>query len=472
VKEEDLCYLPATELALAIRRKEISPVESVSTILERIRRLEPKLNAMSHVLADSALARARAAEAAIMRGEVLGPLHGVTVSIKDSSGMVGVSEEMGSYICKGSIGTQDAIHVARLIAAGAIPLGKTTVSEVTWSGLSRNPLTGVTHNPWKRGFNAGASSAGAAVAAAAGYGPLHDGSDGMGSIRIPAHFCGVVGLKPTYGRVPHSPVSYTDSMTHIGSMTRTVADAALMLQVIAGPHYLDHTCIGSSPPDYPAGLYAPLGARRRIAFSHNLGHARVDADVAGIVEAAVSAIQRDLKLEIELASPRAPEDIAELAKLFLSVHMSTDAPSLPMHESSMEAALVSCIRDGLKFSALDFLNARIRKHRYVAEIQTFFESHDFLLTPSVSVAAFPIDRIQPEHWPQHPWDYLMWTPFSYPFNFSGNPAISIPCGFTAAGLPVGLQIVGRRFDEMGVLQLAAAFEKIRPWASRRPVVET
>jgi aspartyl-tRNA(Asn)/glutamyl-tRNA(Gln) amidotransferase subunit A len=471
VTEEELCYLPATELALAIRRKHISPVESVTAILDRVRRLEPRLNAMSNLLADSALARAAAAEAAAMRGETLGPLHGVTVSIKDSSGMLGVSEEMGSHLCKGHVGTQDSIHVARLIAAGAIPLGKTTVSELTWSGLSRNPLTGITHNPWKHGFNAGASSAGAGVAAAAGYGPLHDGSDGMGSIRMPAHFCGVVGFKPTYGRVPHSPVSYTDSMSHIGPMTRTVADAALMLQVIAGPHYLDHTCIGSAPPDYLAGLIIPLD-RPRIAFSSNLGYARVDAEVAGIVESAVGAIQGDLQLPIELASPKPPADIADLAKLFLSAHMSTDAPSLPAYESVMEPALVSCIRDGLRITALDYMNARIQKHRYVADIHTFFESYDFLLTPSVSVAAFPVDRIQPEHWPQHPWDYLMWTPFSYPFNFSGNPAISVPCGFTAAGLPVGLQIVGRRFEELGVLKLAAAFERIRPWARRRPLIET
>jgi aspartyl-tRNA(Asn)/glutamyl-tRNA(Gln) amidotransferase subunit A len=471
MNSDDLCFLPATELTRLYGRRQLSPVEVVDAVLRRIARLEPALNAMTRVLEPSARRQAATTQDALANGTAAGLLCGVPVTIKDTSLLKDVPAEFGSHVMRGSVPDKDAVHVARLQAAGAIVIGKTTVSEQGWGGISRNPLTGVTHNPWRRGYNAGASSAGAGVAAAAGYGPLHDASDGMGSIRMPAHFCGVFGLKPTYGRIAQVPLWNTDLMGVSGPITRTVADAALMLRVMAGPHYLDHTCSELGPADYSTRLYEPLG-RVRIAYSADLGHARVDAAVADIVAAAVRKFKSELGLAIEPVKISWRGDAPALARLFLASHMCTDEPSLKEFESRMDPALVACIREGASYRAKDYLDARQAKYEYVADMLEFFNDYDYLITPSVSVPAFPVELVQPADWPQHPWDYLMWAQFSYPFNFSGQPAASVPCGFTEDGLPVGMQIAGRRFDDLGVLKLCAAFEKIQPWEHRRPKIAT
>src|SRR5437764_3267460 len=266
----DLCFTPATKLAGAIRAKELSAVEITSTVLDRIAALEPKLNAFAHLAAEEAMDAAAKADSALASGTALGPLHGIPVTIKDLEPVRGMPIEGGTYLRKGDVAPADNVVVSRLRNAGAIILGKTTTPEFGWKGVSQSPLTGVTHNPWKLGMNAGASSSGAGVGAAAGYGPLHQGSDGAGSIRMPAHFCGVFGLKPTYGRVPNWPLSNTDYTSHNGPLTRTVADAALMLQVMAGPHPWDHTTCEAQPPDYATMLSTSLRGNR-IAFSPDLG---------------------------------------------------------------------------------------------------------------------------------------------------------------------------------------------------------
>jgi aspartyl-tRNA(Asn)/glutamyl-tRNA(Gln) amidotransferase subunit A len=249
MNETDLCFTPATELAHAVRTKQLSAVEITTAVLNRVRRLEPKLNAFAYLATEEAMAAARAADQALAKGAPLGPLHGVPVTIKDHEAVRGMQTEYGTYLRKGEKAQADSAMVARLRGAGAIILGKTTTPEFGWMGVSNSPLTGVTHNPWKHGMNAGASSAGAGVGAAAGYGPLHQGSDGAGSIRMPAHFSGVFGLKPTYGRVPQTPVAASDQTVHLGPLTRTVADAALMLRTMAGPHADDHTSLEGPPAD-------------------------------------------------------------------------------------------------------------------------------------------------------------------------------------------------------------------------------
>ncbi|MGH7153278.1 MAG: amidase, partial [Acetobacteraceae bacterium] len=236
---EQLAFTPAVRLAELIRTKAVSPVEVMRTLLDRISALEPRVNAFAWLAADQAMDAARRAEAALVSGERIGSLHGVPVTIKDLANTKDMPTQMGSLIFKGNQPTEDAPIVSRLRDQGAIILGKTTSSEFGWTGVSHSPLTGITHNPWKHGYNAGASSAGAGAAAAAGFGPLHQGSDGAGSIRMPAHFCGVFGLKPTFGRIPYYPVGVGDYTSHIGPLTRTVADSALMVGVMAGPHSLD-----------------------------------------------------------------------------------------------------------------------------------------------------------------------------------------------------------------------------------------
>lgn len=470
MNETDLCFTPATDLAAAVRTRKLSAVEITTAVLDRIGRLEPRLNAFAYLAADEAMEAARSADRALDSGQPIGPLHGVPVTIKDHEAVRGMQLEYGTHLRRGEAATADGAMVERLRKAGAIILGKTTTPEFGWMGVSNSPLTGITHNPWKQGFNAGASSAGAGVGAAAGYGPLHQGSDGAGSIRMPAHFSGVYGLKPTYGRVPQSPVTGSDYTVHLGPLTRTVADAALMLRTMAGPHPDDHTSLEAPPADYPGHLGEHPRAPR-IAYSPDLGHARVDPEVADLVAAAVRAFEADLGWRVEpVKTPWGPKG-PELARFFWPAHFQRHADRLPEFRDRMDPGFVACIEAGAGITMADYQKARLLKYAYCAEIGHFFENWDFLLTPAVSVAAFPADRLQPAHWPQHPWDWLSWAEFSYPFNLSHNPAASIPCGFTKDGLPVGLQIVGRRFDDLGVLQMSAAFEVVRPWAAKRPPID-
>ncbi len=466
--QEELGFTPATRLAELIRTKQLSPVEAVGGILARIAALEPQVNAFAHLAPDRAMDAARAAEAALLGGGPIGPLHGVPVTIKDLAITKDMPTQFGSRMMEGNRPAEDTPVVTRLEAAGAIVLGKTTTSEYGWTGVSRSPLTGITHNPWKHGYNAGASSAGAGAAAAAGFGPLHQGSDGAGSIRMPSHFCGIFGLKPSFGRLPAYPVSAGDYTSHYGPMTRTVADAALFMAVTAGPHPLDHTTLEAGPADYQGRLHEGVRGKR-IAYSPDLGHARVDPEVAALVAAAARRFTELGATVEEVKVPWGPLG-PELARLFWPAHLTRLVSRLPEWESRMDPGLVACIRYGQEVSIETYQIARERKHAYIAAIHRWFEDWDLLLTPAVSVAAFPAERLIPAHWPQHDWDWLQWAEFSYPFNMSWNPAASVPCGFTPEGLPVGLQVVGKRFDDLSVLQAAAAFEQAQPWADRRPAL--
>jgi aspartyl-tRNA(Asn)/glutamyl-tRNA(Gln) amidotransferase subunit A len=468
--EEDLGFLPATELAPMIRQKKISPVEVVDGILRRIERVEPKVNAFSYLAGDRARDLARKAEQALMSGGPIGPLHGLTVTIKDLSWTKDMPVQSGSFSQKGNRVAEDSPMVERLQNAGAINLGKTTTSEFGWSGVSNCPLTGITHNPWKHGYNAGASSAGAGAAAAAGYGALHQGSDGAGSIRMPSHFCGIYGLKPSFGRVPYYPVPTGDFTSHIGPMTRTVADAALMMSVMSGPHPLDHTTLEAWPADFCGRLEDGIKGKK-LGFSMDLGHARVDPEVAHLVRKAAEDFAKAAGCDLVDVNPAWGPTGRSLILDFWSAHMSRLAVHFPEFESRMDPHLVACIKSGSKMMVTEYQALRARKYAYVSQIHDWFSREvDFLITPSVSVASFPASRIIPEHWPQHDWDWIQWAEFSYPFNMSHNPAASIPCGFTKDGLPVGLQIVGHRFDDLGVLQASRAFERALPWADKRPAL--
>jgi len=451
-----------------IRRKTISPTEAMRAILERIEAVDPKVNAFAYLAADRAMEQARAAEAKLLTGQKIGRLHGVPVTIKDLAITKDMPTQFGSHTMEGNQPTEDAPVVTRLQDEGAIVIGKTTTPEFGWKGVSNSPLTGITHNPWKHGYNAGASSAGAGAAAAAGFGPLHQGSDGAGSIRMPAHFCGVFGLKPSYGRVPNYPAGGGDYTSHYGPMTRTVADSALMLEVMAGPCPLDHTTLEAGPAPYLARLNEGIKGKR-VAFSPDMGHARVDPEVAALVRKAAERFTELGASVEEVKLPWAAEG-PELIRYFWSAHTARFAAKLPQWEAKMDPGLVACIKDGARVDITDYVLTRERKMAYIANIHRWFEGWDFLLTPAVSVAAFPADKLMPDHWPQHAWDWVSWAEFSYPFNFSWNPAASTPCGFTPDGLPVGLQIVGKRFDDLGVLQAAAAYEAIAPWADKRPAL--
>jgi aspartyl-tRNA(Asn)/glutamyl-tRNA(Gln) amidotransferase subunit A len=465
----DLAFTPATELAALIAARKLSPVELTRAVLERIERLNPVVNAFCTLTPDVALAAAREAEQALMRGEARGPLHGIPFSIKDLHLTKGIRTMSGSFIFADRVPDVDPPVVRRLQQAGGVMLGKTTTPEFGWKGLGDSPVTGITRNPWNTAMTTGGSSAGAGAATAAGLGPIHQGSDGAGSIRIPSGFCGIYGLKPSFGRVPMWPVSNNDYASHMGPMTRTVADAALMLSVMAGPDEWDRTSLEARPDDYVGQLHAGIKGLR-IAFSPDLGGFPVDAEVAAPVREAVRAFEQ-LGGVVEEIKPGFA-DSHDLIRCLWSAHEAGNyAQYLRQWGERMDPGLVACIEDGLQYSMVEYVEARGQKLAYWDTVRPLFEKFDLLLTPTLSVAAFPVGRLNPEHWPQHAWDWIRWASFSYPFNFTGQPAASVPAGFTPAGLPVGLQIVGRRFADLTVLQASAAFEAARPWAQRRPALD-
>ena len=465
----DLAFTPATELAALIRARKLSPVELTRVVLDRIERLNPIVNAFCTITPDVALAAAREAEQAVMRGELRGPLHGVPFSIKDLHYTKGIRTMSGSFVFEHRVPDVDPPVVRRLKEAGGVLLGKTTTPEFGWKGLGDCPVTGITRNPWNTGMTTGGSSAGAGAAAAAGLGPIHQGSDGAGSIRIPSGFCGIFGLKPSYGRVPMWPISNNDYASHMGPMTRTVADAALMLSIMAGPDDWDRTSLEAPPEDYVGKLDAGITGLR-VAFSPDLGGITVDAEVAALIRDAVRAFD-ELGCVVEEVKPGFA-DSHDLIRCLWSAHEAGNyAQYLREWRDRMDPGLVACIEDGLQYSMVEYVEARGQKLAYWDTVRPLFEKFDLLLTPTLSVAAFPVGRLNPEHWPQHAWDWIGWASFSYPFNFTGQPAASVPAGFTPAGLPVGLQIVGRRFADLTVLQAAAAFEAARPWARRHPSLD-
>jgi aspartyl-tRNA(Asn)/glutamyl-tRNA(Gln) amidotransferase subunit A len=465
----DLGYTPATELVPRIRSKALSPVELTRAVLERIEKVNPKINAFCTVTAEAALAAARAAEDAVMKGARLGPLHGVPVSIKDLALVKGVPAKFGSFVFEKRIGEVDAPYVRRLKEAGAIVLGKTTTPEFGWKALGDSPLTGITRNPWNLGMTSGGSSAGAGAATAAGLGPLHQGSDGAGSIRVPSAFCGIYGLKPTFGRVPMWPISNTDSASHTGPMTRTVADAALMLSVMAGPDDWDRQSLDAPPADYVARLRGGIKGLR-VGWSLDLGGLRVDPEVGQVAKRAADAFA-ELGCAVEDVKVSFP-DTREMIHLMWNAHYAGNYGSfLEQFRSRMDPGLVAALEDGRRYTAEAYVEMRGRKNGYCDAVRTLFDTYDLLLTPTVSVAAFEVGRLNPAHFPQHAWDWFPWAGFSYPFNFTGQPAATVPAGFTPSGMPVGLQIVGRRLADLQVLQASAAFEQARPWAQKRPAVE-
>ena len=464
----DLAWTPATTLHGLIRGKQLSPVELTRAVLDRIERLNPTINAFCALTIHRATEAARHAEEAVMRRESLGPLHGIPVSIKDLAMVAGAPFMGGSHIFAERTAEVDAPFVRRLRAAGAIVLGKTTTPEFGWKALGDSPLTGITRNPWSPEHTSGGSSAGAAAAAAAGLGPLHHGSDGAGSIRIPAAFCGIFGLKPSYGRVPQWPVSHNDSTPHHGPMTRTVADAALRLSVMAGPDEWDRTSLEGAPADYVGQLGAGVRGRR-IGWSPTWGGLRVDPEVAALAQAATRAFEEQGAIVEEVKA-----DIPDTHALICGMWAAHEAGIYGMHVAKwrdrMDLGLVACIEDGDRLTVRDYVRLRGEKMAYWDALRPIFERYDLVLMPSVSVTALPVGKLNPDGWPQHAWDWLPWGSFSYPFNFTGQPAATVPCGFSKAGLPVGLQIVGRRFADLTVLQAAAAFEAARPWAQHKPTL--
>jgi aspartyl-tRNA(Asn)/glutamyl-tRNA(Gln) amidotransferase subunit A len=462
---QDITRLSATELLGLYRRRELSPVETTRAVLTGIEALNPAINAFCLVRGEEALAAARASERRWAAGEPAGLLDGVPASVKD------LLLTRGWPTLRGSLTTDvigpwnvDAPAVARLREHGAVLLGKTTTPEWGWKAVTDSPLTGVTRNPWDLGRTPGGSSGGAAAAVASGLGPLALGTDGAGSIRIPASFCGIVGLKPTQGRVPVYPPSAFGTLSHVGPMARTVADAALLLDVIAAPDSRDSLALDRRAP---AGreLAAARVSGLRVAYSPALGYAAVDPEVAVAVEAAVAALE-SCGARITVADPGFATPIATLSVLwYAGAAMIVDGVPAERRQL-LDPGLAEAAAEGRRYSALDYVRALRERAELGVAMGAFHETYDLLVTPTEPIAAFAAGAEVPEgsadpRWPS-------WTPFTYPFNLSHQPAATVPCGFSAAGLPIGLQIVGARHADSLVLSACAAIEAVLPWRDRWP----
>jgi aspartyl-tRNA(Asn)/glutamyl-tRNA(Gln) amidotransferase subunit A len=455
----ELCALTASELVDAYRRRTLSPVEVTAAVLERIEALNPVLNAFNLVDAEGAISQARASEARWMSGAPKGLLDGVPVSVKDLVLTKGWPTLRGSKTidAKGPW-NDDAPATARLREHGAVLLGKTTTPEFGWKGVTDSPLTGITRNPWNEAKTPGGSSGGAAAAVASGMGPLAVGTDGGGSIRIPCGFTGLFGIKCSFGRVPAWPLSPFGTVAHVGPMTRSVADAALMLNVLALPDARDWHALPHEPRDWRTGLEHGV-AGLRIAYSPDLGYAKVDPEVAAIVRDAVRVFE-DLGAKVEEKNPGF-EDPAPVFTTHWFAGAAFLLKGIPKDKHALiDPGLREVAAQGEKITAQQLLDAQLKRGALGTHMNLFHRDYDLLLTPTLSIAAFDAGKEVADQMLQHRW--TEWTPFSFPFNLTQQPAASIPCGLTKAGLPVGLHLVGPRYADALVLRAARAFESARP----------
>jgi aspartyl-tRNA(Asn)/glutamyl-tRNA(Gln) amidotransferase subunit A len=461
---DELCFTSAVDLIELYQSRSVSPVEVTEAILDRIDRLNPSLNAYITVTPDLAVAKARAAERAYF-DESAGALAGVPISIKDLMLTKGIKTTRGSLLYADWVPDEDAPFVERILAAGAVMLGKTNTPEFGWKGESSNRVFGTTHNPWKHGRTAGGSSGGGAAAVAAGLGPLAQGSDGAGSIRIPCGFCGLFGLKPSYGLVPSYPASSVGDLSHVGPMTRTVADAALLMNVTAGADPRDRHS-WSSGIDYRAALGGDVSGLR-IGWSPDLGYATVTPEVRRLTEAAARRFE-ELGCSVEEANPNLgdPWDIIDV--IWTSGQAGTIGGRFDEVKDQLDPGLRVVVEAGRRRTAVDYSTAMIRRNEYAEKIREFTSRYDLFLTPTLPITAFRAGDDQPGLIERVPTTYLSWTSFTYPFNMTGQPAATVPYGFDGEDLPIGLQIVGRFHDDAAVLRAAAAFERIAPWQHHRP----
>lgn len=468
MRDEDLCFTPALELAALVRSGSISALEITDCFLDRIDRINPAINAYVTVAAETARAAAHEADALRGRGEATGPLHGVPVSIKDLIHTAGVRTTGGSMIYRDFVPGEDSIAVKRLKAAGAVMIGKTNTPEFGFKSTTENEICGDTRNPWDLNKTAGGSSGGAGAATAAGLAPLSIGTDAGGSIRTPSSFCGIFGLKPTFGRVPSAPAfGGGQSISHSGPMTRTVADAAALMDVIAQPHESDRRSVPAPAVAFTAALTQEPRALR-VGWSSDLGYAPVDPQVAAVTHAALAAFD-DLDWDVDEADP----GFADPAEIFNTIIRAENYVAakdlLDTHAEELDPGMREFTANGAAIPAFEYLHANRLRDELCAKLAQYFEHHDLLVTPTLAVPPFDIGT-RPAHIAGRSIHGMSWVAFTYPFNLTGNPAANVPCGFSADGLPLGLQVIGPRFADALVLQACAAFERARPWGSQRPPV--
>jgi aspartyl-tRNA(Asn)/glutamyl-tRNA(Gln) amidotransferase subunit A len=469
---DELCYWTIGELATKLRAKQLSPVEVTRAQLDRIEQLDPTLNAYLTVLSEQAMQEAHTAELEIVRGHYRGPLHGVPVAIKDLFEMQGVRTTAGSIILKDYVSTRDATVLARLRQHGAVVLGKLNMHEFAYGGTGVNPHYGTPKNPWVLDRVPGGSSSGSGVAVAAGlaYGAL--GTDTGGSVRIPASLCNIVGLKPTYGRCSRAgiiPLAW--SLDHPGPMVRSVADAALMLNVIAGHDPRDPATTLRAVPDYTHGLTNDLRGVR-IGIPRLVLWEDLDPEVETVMNAAVQQLMR---LGGRLGARVEEVTLPHMRHAVLASSIIMGAEGAAYHHERLRTVADQYgedvrlrLKQGALLPAAAYIKAQRVREAIRRELDAIFARVDVLLTPTLPIATPTIERCTVKSGTPLPPELLQLPRLTRPFNLTGHPAISAPCGFTQSGMPVGMQIVGRAFDEAMVLRVAHAHEQAAPWHRQHP----
>src|SRR5947209_6078261 len=471
----DLAFTPAAELAGMIARRQVSPVDIVERVLGQIDKSGSSLNAFITVCAEEARAAAREAEAAIMRGAAFGPLHGVPFAVKDLVNTACVRTTFGSVALADNVPAADSPAVARLKAAGAILVGKTTTPEFGHKCFTEAPLFGRTANPWNLARTPGGSSGGAAAAVAAGLAPIGIGTDGGGSSRIPAACCGVVGFKQTLGLVPHdlTPDGF-GNQSHITPLSRTVMDSALMLQAMAGPDRCDPHSLGLAVPDFVAAA-RPDGDLKgvRIAWRPLLGNTQLCREVRDACEQAL-AVFAGLGAIVEPVDDNFTGTEPIWLILTQSFWNARFRRYVAQFGNRMSETLLRQMDNGAGHTAVELQEAMFERTRVFREIQGWFERYDIVATPTLSRTALAIDHdfFAPIEIDGQVADTVRkaWYPYTLPFNLSGNPAVTLPCGFGADGLPIGIQLVGPHLGDAKLMRAAAWFEQTCPWAAERPQV--
>ena len=461
----DLNWLSAAKISKLYRKRKANPVEVAEACFAQIERHDAAINAMCRVDREGAMASARQSAERWQNGEPLSPIDGVPTLIKDLLLVKGWPTLRGSKtVDPDQPWEQDAPSVARLKEAGAVLLGATTTPEFGWKGVTDSPLTGITRNPWNLEKTPGGSSGGSSAAIAAGYAPLSLGTDGGGSIRIPAGFSGIFGHKPSFGRVPAYPLSPFGTVAHVGPMTRTVEDAALMMNEISRPDARDWTSLPYDGADYVKKLDKGVKGLR-IAYSPALGYVDVDPEVARAVEDAV-ALLAALGAEVVRADPGFKDPGPCFRTLWWAGAYSLLGKLPDEKKALLDPDLLDVVRQAEAISLDDYLTASKERGQLGSHMRQFMEGYDLLVTPTLPGPAFAAGVLGPTDSVTGKW--VNWTPFSYPFNLTQQPAASVPCGFTAQGLPIGLHLVGRMFDDRTVLRVAHVYQEATTWRSAKP----
>lgn len=463
---KELHWLSATKLEKGFAKRKFSPVEVAKASLAQMSRHDGALNAMSLIDEKTTLAMAKASAKRWKKGEPKSALDGVPVLVKDLLLVKGWPTLRGSQtVERNQPWEHDAPSVARLREAGAVFVGMTTTPEFGWKGVTDSPLTGITRNPWNTDTTPGGSSGGSAAGLAAGYAPLAIGTDGGGSIRIPAGFTGTFGHKPSFGRVPAWPLSPFGTVAHVGPMARHVKDAALMLNVMAQPDNRDWFSLPYDGSDYTKGLNKGVKGLR-IAYSPRLGYVDVDPEIAALVKNAVKVLA-DLGAKVEEIDPGFGDPAECFRVLWFSGARAALGQLPPEKKALLDPALADVVEQAASITVQDVFEANRARGLLGTQMRLFMEKYDVLLTPSLPIPAFGAGLLQPAN-PDNRGKWVNWTPFTYPFNLTQQPAASVPCGFTKAGLPAGLHVIGQMFDDKTVLKVCATYEDATDFHRQHP----